>query len=193
MNDGMRPLELTDRVKVFMLNDRFWHGQKGTLEQIERKHHNGHTMTLYTVRMDMGQRIKVERKSLIPLDYDNVNKDAEVLPEYVPAIPEPKDGDHISNHKGHEIVTAQAGNESYKYCRTCKIEVSEGGRIMRGHNATVSIGGKEIGKFDDINITTDPIAGQDLDDIAALYGMTRDFQEGDTLFRQRVLKKANGK
>lgn len=66
-----------------------------------------------------------------PLDEDleypgYVNQDADIPPP----IPkkekrEPKDGDPIEWHAGHEIVKAQAGNKSYWYCRTCKVEVKK--------------------------------------------------------------------
>ena len=34
-----------------------------------------------------------------------------------------KDGDSISEHKDHEIVTSSAARESFRYCRDCKVEV----------------------------------------------------------------------
>jgi biotin carboxyl carrier protein len=106
------------------------------IEAYERKHHQGHYMDLITVLMNTGQRIKVEPKSIrieIPAPSEMVNRDAE-LPPAAPCAG-PKDGDHISLHEGHEIVTASAGGEAYKYCRTCKVEVKEGSRVFTGRNA----------------------------------------------------------
>lgn len=46
-----------------------------------------------------------------------------------------KDGEHISLHEGHEIVTAEANGKSYKYCRTCKVEVvEESSRVIAQDN-----------------------------------------------------------
>ena len=187
-------------VEINMPHERFWHGQRGMITSYERKHSNGYWIETLMVELESSkQEIKVRPTDVKVLTqvhmYDRINKDAEVLPEYVPPKAKPQDGDHISNHKDCEVVTASAGGKAYKYCRTCKIEVSEGPRVIAGSSATLKIGGKEIKGSLDVNLSlsTNPLAGQDLDDVAALHGLTRDFQEGDTLFRQRVLEKARGK
>lgn len=189
--------ELGERVKVQMAGDKFFNGQTGRLEKIERTSNQGYWITYCTVRLDMGQPIKVLESDLISIE--TINKDAEVLPEYVPPIPEPKDGDHISMHEGHEIVTASAGGEAYKYCRTCKVEVKEGPRVFTGRNATLKIDGKEVGKFGEVTISSEvpkfpePLQGYELSKFALVnFGVDRNWGETDDQFRKRLLEMMQG-
>lgn len=125
---------------------------------------------------------------------------------------DPKDGDDINSHEDHEIVDVgpiSPGGKGYKYCRDCKVEVvkKEPG-VFLGAKATISVGGKVIGKLDNVqfvagsspqNIHPDNANGVGLDKLAARCGLKRtihynhpDFSiprtETDNSLRNRVKK-----
>lgn len=71
-----------------------------------------------------------------------VNQDPDIPPP-VPSERKPKDGDSIELHNGHEIVKAQAGLDSYLYCRDCKVEVVEK-KVLKGKDIKLKIDGLEL-------------------------------------------------
>ena len=99
----------------------------------------------------------------------------------------PKDGDPIIKHSGHEIVTAQANGEAYKYCRTCKVEVTE-----------MKVGVDLANKPDFTASQTREIPqlhmGAALDKLAGAYNLQRikyssGLSETDDEFTIRIMKK----
>ncbi len=119
-----------------------------------------------------------------------------------PPVRKPKDGDHVSLHTGHKIVTVDAisrGEKAFKVCRTCGVEVTDGPRTVTGAKAKLFLNGKEIASFGSFNwlgqeridyrpaieaietreahfvasFEVDKASGDDLDKLGQLYGVER--------------------
>ena len=54
-----------------------------------------------------------------------LDKELELPPLPKEADSTPKDGDAYELHKDHNVITSSAGGESYKYCKDCKVEVTD--------------------------------------------------------------------
>ena len=63
--------------------------------------------------------------SLIPEKNREMQEMPPKIPQTEPVKHIPKDGDSIAYHVDHNVVNAQAGGISYKYCRDCKVEVED--------------------------------------------------------------------